>query len=126
MKAKKLKILLGTLLCMGVLLATSCAAADSGTEGNYVKIVLLQGNGEGGEHEITFNLPAPSSSGIYAKHTSSASDANADRYSVSRGGAETCTVSIPLRNMHTPVEVIDLDDVRLTADLIAAYIKEVQ
>ncbi len=51
---------------------------------------------------------------------------NADRYSVSRGGAETCTVSIPLRNMHTPVEVIDLDDVRLTADLIAAYIKEVQ
>ena len=51
---------------------------------------------------------------------------NADRYSVSRGGAETCTVSIPLRNMHTPVEVIDLEDVKLTADLIAAYIKEVQ
>lgn len=49
---------------------------------------------------------------------------NADRYSVSRGGAETCTVSIPLRNMHTPVEVIDLRDVELTGRLIAEYIKE--
>lgn len=48
---------------------------------------------------------------------------NADRYSVNRCGAKTCTVSIPLRNMHTPVEVIDLDDVELTAKLLAAYIR---
>ncbi|MBR3667233.1 MAG: M20/M25/M40 family metallo-hydrolase [Ruminococcus sp.] len=49
---------------------------------------------------------------------------NADRYSVSRGGAKACTVSIPLRNMHTPVEVIDLTDVELTARLLAEFIKE--
>ena len=49
---------------------------------------------------------------------------NADRYSVNREGAETCTVSIPLRNMHTPVEVIDLNDVENTAQLLAAFIKE--
>ena len=49
---------------------------------------------------------------------------NADRYSVSRSGARTCTVSIPLRNMHTPVEVIDLKDVELTARLLAGFIKE--
>ncbi|MBQ6180952.1 MAG: M20/M25/M40 family metallo-hydrolase [Ruminococcus sp.] len=49
---------------------------------------------------------------------------NADRYSVNRCGAKTCTVSIPLRNMHTPVEVIDTADVELTAQLIAEYIKE--
>lgn len=49
---------------------------------------------------------------------------NADRYSVSRGGSEVCTVSIPLRNMHTPVEVIDLNDVELTGRLLAEYIKE--
>ena len=48
---------------------------------------------------------------------------NADRYSVSRNGAETCTVSIPLRNMHTPVEVIDLRDVELTGRLLAEFIK---
>ena len=49
---------------------------------------------------------------------------NADRYSVNRGGAKACTVSIPLRNMHTPVEVIDLADVELTAKLLAEFIKE--
>ncbi|MBO4877698.1 MAG: M20/M25/M40 family metallo-hydrolase [Ruminococcus sp.] len=49
---------------------------------------------------------------------------NADRYSVAREGAKTCTVSIPLRNMHTPAEVIDLTDVELTGRLIAEYIKE--
>lgn len=49
---------------------------------------------------------------------------NADRYSVSRCGAKACTVSIPLRNMHTPVEVIDLEDVELTAKLLAAFIRE--
>lgn len=49
---------------------------------------------------------------------------NADRYSVSRGGSEACTVSIPLRNMHTPVEVIDLADVELTGRLLAEFIRE--
>lgn len=49
---------------------------------------------------------------------------NADQYSVSRCGARTCTVSIPLRNMHTPAEVIDLKDVELTATLLAEFIKE--
>ena len=51
---------------------------------------------------------------------------NADRYSVSRGGAKVCTVSIPLRNMHTPAEVIDLRDVELTAKLIAEFVKEAE
>ena len=49
---------------------------------------------------------------------------NADQYSVSRGGAKTCTVSIPLRNMHTPVEIIDVNDVELTAELLAAFISK--
>ena len=49
---------------------------------------------------------------------------NADQYSVSRDGAKACTVSIPLRNMHTPVEVISLDDVKFTSELLAEFIKE--
>lgn len=48
---------------------------------------------------------------------------NADQYSVSRTGAEACTVSIPLRNMHTPVEIIDIEDIELTGRLIAEFIK---
>ena len=50
---------------------------------------------------------------------------NADQYSVSRCGSRTCTVSIPLRNMHTPAEVIDIKDVELTAKLLAEFIREV-
>lgn len=46
---------------------------------------------------------------------------NADRFSVNREGAKACTVSIPLRYMHTPVEVIDVEDVRLTGELIASF-----
>lgn len=49
---------------------------------------------------------------------------NADQYSVAREGAKTCTLSVPLRNMHTPVEVIDIADVRNTAILLAEFIAE--
>ncbi len=47
---------------------------------------------------------------------------NADRFSVSRGGSKSCTVSIPLRYMHTPSEVISLGDVENTGRLLAAWI----
>lgn len=50
---------------------------------------------------------------------------NADRFSVNCGGVKTCTLSIPLKYMHTPVEVISMSDVENTGSLIAAYIKEV-
>ena len=46
---------------------------------------------------------------------------NADQYAVAREGAKACTLSIPLRNMHTPVEVIDIDDVRNTAEILAEF-----
>lgn len=48
---------------------------------------------------------------------------NADRFSVCREGVKACTVSIPLDYMHTPAEVIDLDDVELTGKLLAAYLR---
>ncbi len=50
---------------------------------------------------------------------------NADRFSVSRAGCKACTVSIPLKYMHTPTEIIAVDDVKSTGKLIASYIKEV-
>ncbi len=48
---------------------------------------------------------------------------NADQFAVTRGGIKTCTVSIPLRYMHTPAEVITLADVQATGDLLAAYLR---
>lgn len=49
---------------------------------------------------------------------------NADQFSVNKGGAKAVTLSIPLKYMHTPVEVISLADVESTARLIADYVKE--
>ncbi|MBQ5333749.1 MAG: M42 family peptidase, partial [Oscillospiraceae bacterium] len=48
---------------------------------------------------------------------------NADRFSVNRGGSRAVTLSIPLRYMHTPAEVIDVSDCELTASLIADFLK---
>jgi endoglucanase len=48
---------------------------------------------------------------------------NADQFSVCREGVRACTVSIPLRYMHTPAEIVSLRDVRLTGELLAAYLR---
>lgn len=50
------------------------------------------------------------------------SGTNADMVSVSREGVRTVTLSIPLRNMHTEVEVLDLSDLETACDLICEYI----
>jgi endoglucanase len=45
---------------------------------------------------------------------------DADAVHLSRGGVPTALVSIPIRYMHSPVELVQLDDVQATARLIAA------
>ena len=46
---------------------------------------------------------------------------DADAVHISRGGVPTGVVSIPLRYMHSPVEMVQLDDVENTAKLIVAF-----
>ncbi|NLK71285.1 MAG: M42 family metallopeptidase [Clostridiales bacterium] len=48
---------------------------------------------------------------------------NADQFSVTRCGVKACTVSIPLKYMHTPVEVMQISDIENTARLIAEFIR---
>lgn len=48
---------------------------------------------------------------------------NADQFSITRGGVLAGTVSIPLRYMHTPSELIQLSDVEQTGQLLAAYLR---
>ena len=48
---------------------------------------------------------------------------NADAIGISKGGAKTVTLSVPLKHMHTPVEVVDMRDIENTARLIYEYIK---
>ena len=46
---------------------------------------------------------------------------NADKLSVSKSGIKCGLVSVPLRYMHTPCEVINLSDVEYTAGLLAEF-----
>ncbi len=70
---------------------------------------LLHAAGE--EHEIPFTIAAS------ARYTGT----DADAFHISRGGIPTGVVSIPLRYMHSPVEMVQLDDVENAAKLIAAF-----
>ena len=49
---------------------------------------------------------------------------NADVISISQTGIKTSLLSIPLKYMHSPVEVVDINDVDAVSDLIVGYIKE--
>lgn len=51
----------------------------------------------------------------------SSTGTNADAISVTRSGVRCCTVSIPIRYMHTPIETVDVRDIEAAAQLIAAY-----
>lgn len=48
---------------------------------------------------------------------------DADIISLTKSGVSTGLISIPLRNMHTPCEILDLSDVSAVADLLAAYVE---
>jgi len=50
-----------------------------------------------------------------------ATSTDADAIQISRAGIPTGLVSIPLRYMHSPVELVDLGDVEATVELIAAF-----
>ena len=47
---------------------------------------------------------------------------NGDVISVTKGGVKTGLISIPLRNMHTDVEIIDIKDIENVCDLLEKYI----
>lgn len=48
---------------------------------------------------------------------------NADVIGVTRSGVKTGTLSIPLKYMHTPVEVVDIADIEKTGELIAEFLR---
>ncbi len=72
-----------------------------------------------------FELLVEAAEGAGIEHTIAASgrgtSTDADAIQISRSGVPTGLVSIPLRYMHSPVEVVDLEDVEATVELIAAF-----
>ena len=59
-----------------------------------------------------------------AEIMTSTTGTDADALALAPGGCAAGTVSIPIRNMHTPVEVLDLADVQSTVDLLVSFAKE--
>ena len=47
---------------------------------------------------------------------------NADGITLSRGGVRTGLISLPLRYMHTPAEVVRLSDMEAIGRLLAAWL----
>ncbi len=52
------------------------------------------------------------------------SGTNADMLGTTAGGVKTALLSIPLKYMHTPVEVVQISDVQAVGNLIVAYLTE--
>lgn len=48
---------------------------------------------------------------------------NADKISIAASGIPTAVISVPQRNMHTGAEIVSLDDIENTAQLIYKYIE---
>ncbi|MBQ3919655.1 MAG: M42 family peptidase [Oscillospiraceae bacterium] len=65
------------------------------------------------EHDIPFTYEVMSGT----------TGTDADRFSVNRGGSCAATLSIPLRYMHLPCEVIDPADCMAVSQLIAAFLR---
>jgi putative aminopeptidase FrvX len=53
--------------------------------------------------------------------TGSRTGTDADAFYTSRGGIPSLNLGVPNRYMHTPVEVLDTDDLDTTADLLGAF-----
>ncbi len=72
-----------------------------------------------------FELLAETAEAEGIEHSISASgrgtSTDADVLQISRAGIPTGLVSIPLRYMHSPVEMVDLADVEATVELLAAF-----
>jgi putative aminopeptidase FrvX len=87
------------------------------TRGSTLNPQVFEWLFEAGEAEgIPFTLSA----------SSRATWTDADAFHASRAGIPTGLVSVPLRYMHSPVEVVQLDDVNNAAKLIAAFAKRLQ
>jgi endoglucanase len=87
------------------------------TRGSTLDPTLFELLHEAGEAEgIPFTVAA----------TARATGTDADAFHLSRAGVPCAVVSVPLRYMHSPVEMVQLDDVENAARLIAAFVQRLE
>jgi endoglucanase len=71
--------------------------------------------------KLAEELEIPSQVEVMSGH----SGTNAWPLQISREGIATAVLSLPLRYMHTPVEVCARKDLELTAQLLAAFVESI-
>ncbi len=101
--------------------APDVAADDCGVLGNGAMIghsPVLDKNISARLTKIAEGNKIPHKSEIMGGKTGT----NGDVIGISRGGVKTGLVSIPIRNMHTAAEVLDLDDIVSVCDILEQYI----
>ncbi|PSQ23510.1 endoglucanase [Halobacteriales archaeon QS_9_67_15] len=72
------------------------------------------------------NVAAESDIDVQLQATGSRTGTDADAFYTARGGTPALNLGLPNRYMHTPVEVIEADDLDAAADLLAALGAEVE
>ena len=78
-------------------------------------------------HEVTEKLKAVAENNkikYQSEVMGGRTSTDADHIAISKSGVKTGLLSIPLRNMHTPAEVVDLEDIESVADILAGFVKE--
>ena len=70
--------------------------------------------------------PRPRASRSPSRRRARSTGTDADAIHISRAGIPTGVVSVPLRYMHSPVEMVQLDDVENAARLIAAFARRLE
>src|SRR5204862_3877081 len=70
---------------------------------------------------LLFETAEAEGSAVATEVYAGATDTDADAAHLSRAGVPTGLVSIPQRNTHMPVELIDLADVEACVELLVAF-----
>ena len=70
--------------------------------------------------------PRPRGSRSRSPRAARSTGTDADGIHAVRGGIPSAVVSIPLRYMHSPVEMVQMDDVENTARLLAAFARRLE
>lgn len=76
--------------------------------------------------ELLYSTAQQEKIAVQLTATPRATGTDANVMQISRGGVATALVKLPLRYMHTPVEVLSLGDLELAARLIVATLKRIR
>ncbi|MBA2297994.1 MAG: M42 family peptidase, partial [Actinobacteria bacterium] len=111
-------------LVLDVTYATDVPAGDPNEAGHHVLgggPAIFRGSAVN-PHVFDLLVRAAEAEGIpYTVETGMRTYTDADDTSVSRAGVATGVVSLPLRNMHSPVETLELADLEACIGLVVAF-----